>query len=206
MCPHRNPRRTRGEVTPELALRYLMEGNQRYVSKTSFIEERHVNLIDAHVPIAAVLGCSDARVGAELIFDQDAGELFVVRLAGNFVSDYGQASLEYAVQVLNVPLVLVLGHTNCGAVTAAVNIVETGETLPGRMFVLIDALEPSVLRARETNPDDLIDHAVHLNVMRQVERLRSISPLINDAIARGQTMVVGAVYHMDSGQVELLDH
>lgn len=206
MCPHRNPRRTQGVVTPELALRYLMDGNERYVTKTSYADEGHVNLVDAHVPIAAVLGCSDARVGAELIFDQDAGELFVVRLAGNFVSDYGQASLEYAVQVLNVPLVLVLGHTNCGAVTAAVNIVDTGETLPGRMFVLIDALEPSVLRAKEAEPDDLIDLAVHLNVKRQVERLRSISPLINDAIARGQTAVVGAVYHMESGRVELLDH
>lgn len=205
MSPFRNPRRTQVDVTPDEALRYLMDGNRRFVTQAVFPEEAHVNLAEEHVPIAAVLGCADARVGAEMIFDQDAGELFVVRLAGNFVSDYGLASIEYAVEILSVPLVVVLGHTNCGAVTAAVNVVENDISLPGRMFVLIDALEPSVLRARESNPDNLIDAAARTNISRQVERLRSISPLINSAIEQGQTRVVGALYHMDTGEVEIVD-
>ena len=203
--PYRNPRRTHANVTPEVALRYLMDGNRRYVTNTSFLDEVHVNLVNEHVPIAAILGCADARVGTELIFDQDAGEIFAIRVAGNFISNGGQASLEYAVHSLGVPLVMVLGHTNCGAVSAAVKVVQTGKLLPGRMWVLSDAIEPSVLRAREQGAANLVEETVRLNVIRQVERLRQVSPLICDAISRGQTAVVGAVYHLESGEVELLD-
>lgn len=206
--PYRNPRRNKGEVTPGDALTLLQEGNARYISEgvhAAYYEASHIALIEEHFPIAAILGCADARVGAELIFDQTPGDLFMVRLAGNFVSDYGLASLEYAVDVLGVPLLVVLGHTHCGAVTSAVHVVENNLKVPGRMFVLIDALEPSVLRAQMGTSHDLIDATARENVHRQVNRLRTISPLIADAIAHGKVAVVGAMYDMDTGAVEFID-
>ncbi|HYH11159.1 MAG TPA: carbonic anhydrase, partial [Thermomicrobiales bacterium] len=162
-------------------------------------------LVKEHAPIAAILGCGDARVGAELIFDRGPGDLFMVRVAGNFLSDYGLASLEFCVEFLKVPLLMVLGHTNCGAVTAAIEVVENKQDLPGRLFVLIDALEPSVLRAKMQQPDNLLDAATVENVRRQVRRLQTISPVINSAQDAGKVKVVGAIYDMDTGHVSLVD-
>lgn len=208
MSPYRNPNRNRGEVSPSQALQWLKEGNQRYVTAgihAGFNTVAHTALIEEHMPVAGVLACADARVGAELIFDQEPGDLFMVRLAGNFVSDYGLASLEYAVDVLGAPLLLVLGHTYCGAIASAINVVQNDLTVPGRMFVLMDALEPSVLRAQKSNPDDLADATARANVRRQVHRLRTISPVVSAAIAAGQAEVAGAMYNMATGEVEFLD-
>ena len=191
-----------------MALEELKDGNRRYIDSginAAYYTAGHISMVEEHAPIAAILACADARVGAELIFDQMPGDLFMVRLAGNFVSDYGLASMEFAVDVLGVPLLMVLGHTHCGAVSAAVNVVENNLTVPGRIFVLIDSLEPSVLRAREANPNDVIDGTTRENVRRQVHRLRTISPLISEAIAAGRTQVVGAIFDMASGEVIFLD-
>lgn len=208
MSPHRKAFRNKGEVTPAQALEELKDGNRRYIDSginAAYYTAGHISMVEEHAPIASILACADARVGAELIFDQMPGDLFMVRLAGNFVSDYGLASMEYAVDVLGVPLLMVLGHTHCGAVTAAVNVVEQGLDVPGRIFVLIDALEPSVLRAREQDPEHLIDAATIENVRRQVHRLRTISPVVSQAIAAGTTEVVGAIYDMATGKVIFLD-
>ena len=105
-----------------------------------------------HTPLAAILGCADARVAAELIFDRGPGDLFMVRVAGNFLSEYGLASMEYAVRFLEVPLLLVLGHTQCGALSTAVKIVEERSHLPGRLPYLIDAVEPAVHIAQREEP------------------------------------------------------
>src|SRR5680860_497955 len=137
-----------GNITPDQALERLLAGNARYVDETLpqlDYSASHTALVDEHSPVAAILGCGDARVGAELIFACGPGDLFMVRLAGNFLSDYGLASMEYCVQFLHVPLLMVLGHTHCGAVTAAIRVVQDEADLPGRLFVLIDAIEPSVL-------------------------------------------------------------
>src|SRR5699024_2943941 len=124
------------------------------------------------------------------IFDKAPGDLFMVRLAGNFLSDYCLASMEFCVEFLKVPLLMVLGHTNCGAVTSALRVVEEGVDLPGRLFVLIDAIEPSVLHAKMANPgadfDTLLRAATEENVRRQVRRLRTISPIINAAQEAGR--------------------
>ncbi len=165
----------------------------------------HTSLVEEHFPVASILACADARVGAELIFDQEPGDLFMVRVAGNFVSDYGLASMEYAVDVLGVPLLLVMGHTHCGAVSAAINVVQNNLTVPGRMFVLMDAIEPSVLRAEQSLPDDLADATAVENVRRQVKRLRTISPVVTEAIEAGHTDVVGAMYDMSTGRVHFMD-
>jgi carbonic anhydrase len=197
----------RRRPTPDEALKMLLEGNARYLDPNVAPEDYSATRIAAttHEPIAAILGCGDARVGAELIFDRGPGDLFMVRVAGNFLSDYGLASMEFAVAFLHVPLLMVLGHTHCGAVTGAVQVVQEKTDLPGRMFVLIDAIEPSVLYAEKTHPDDLIAAATEENVRRQVRRLRTISPVINEAIAAGQVKVVGAIYDMDTGEVHLID-
>ncbi len=129
----------------------------------------------------------------------------MVRLAGNFLSDYGLASLEYAVEFLDVPLLMVLGHTHCGAVTAAVKVVQERVDLPGRLFVLTDAIEPSVMIAQQRDPEDLLTAAIEENVRRQVHRLRTISPMINAAQAAGRVKAVGAIYDMDTGEVRLLE-
>jgi carbonic anhydrase len=194
--------------SPDEALAMLMAGNERFLSGQVTPENyspAHIAAARRHEPIAGVLGCGDARVGAELIFDRAPGDLFMVRVAGNFLSDYGLASLEFAVEFLKVPLLVVLGHTHCGAVTSAVQVVQNQVDLPGRMFVLIDALEPSVLHAQMNNADDLLNAAIEENVRRQVRRLRTISPVINAAQDAGRVKVVGAIYDLDSGRVDLLD-
>ena len=199
---------TSSRPSPDEALELLMAGNRRYVDAVGSTQDysaRNTALVTEQAPIAAILGCGDARVGAEVIFDRGPGDLFMVRVAGNFLSDYGLASLEFCVEFLDVPLLMVLGHTRCGAVTAAVDVVERNQQLPGRLFVLIDALEPSVLRARMENPADLIGAATEVNVRRQVQRLETISPVINAAREAGKVKVVGAIYDVDTGRVSLLD-
>jgi carbonic anhydrase len=194
--------------TPEEALVMMMEGNRRYLDDSLPLQDYSASgtaRSGDHAPIAAILGCGDARVGAELIFDRGPGDLFMVRLAGNFLSDYGLASMEYAVEFLNVPLLMVLGHTKCGAVTAAIQVVEEKADLPGRLFVLIDAIEPSVLHAKMTDPEDLLRAATEENVRRQVRRLRTVSPLIKAAQDKGKVKVVGGIYDVDTGEVNLLD-
>lgn len=198
----------RAPLTPDEALAELMAGNRRYLDPSHTPKDYSATgtaLAKEHHPIAAILGCGDARVGAELIFDRGPGDLFMVRLAGNFLSDYGLASMEFCVAFLDVPLLMVLGHTNCGAVTAAIQVVRDQTDVPGRLFSLIDAIEPSVLRAQMAHPDDLLRAATEENVRRQVRRLRTISPVINEALAVGLVKVVGAIYDMDTGRVELLD-
>ncbi len=197
----------RRPLTPDEALALLMEGNRRYLDETLSPQDYSASgaaKVEEHAPIAAILGCAGARIGAELIFDRGPGDLFMVRLAGNFLSDYGLASMEYCVEFLNVPLLMVLWHTHCGAVTSAIRVVQNKEDLPGRLFVLIDAIEPSVLHAQMSNPDDLLRAATEENVRRQVRRLRTISPLINAAQEAGRVKVVGAIYDMDTGRVNLL--
>lgn len=195
-------------VTPQEALALLVEGNRRYLDEAIpplDYSAARAAAIEEHSPLAAILGCGDARVAAELIFSCGPGDLFMVRVAGNFLSDYGLASMEYCVEFLRVPLLMVLGHTGCGAVTSAVQVVSDGTDLPGRLFVLMDALEPSVLRAQASHPDNVLNAAIEENVRRQVRRLRTISPVINAAQQEGRVQVVGAIYDMATGHVNILD-
>jgi carbonic anhydrase len=186
----------------------LIEGNEIYLDESvpqiDYSAARAAAIKD-HSPIAAILGCGDARVAAELIFSRDPGDLFMVRVAGNFLSDYGLASIEYCIEFLDTPLVVVLGHTQCGAVTSALQVISNNEVLPGRLFVLMDALEPSVLRALASHPDDPLNAAIEENVHRQVARLRTISPIINEALELGRVKVVGALYDMTTGKVHIID-
>jgi carbonic anhydrase len=155
-------------------------------------------------PIVAVLSCSDSRVAPELVFDQGPGDVFVVRLAGNFLNDDGFASLEYAVKFLGAPLVMVLGHTNCGAVAAAVKVVQEHAELPGHLPDLVKSIEPAVIAAHAKHPSDLVAAAIEENVRLNTKRLVDDAPILTDAFAAKKLNVVGGIYDLATGKVGLI--
>jgi carbonic anhydrase len=194
-------------IAPEDALKRLMEGNARYAANAPDEKDfsaGRAERVHAQYPIVAVLGCSDSRVSPELAFDQGPGEVFAVRIAGNFVETDGLASLEYAVKFLGVPLVMVLGHTNCGAVSAAVKVVMERAELPGHLPDLIKSIEPAVLAAHAKHPSDLVAVAIEENVRLNVERLKQDVPIMSEAVAAKKIGVVGGIYDLATGKIGLL--
>lgn len=153
---------------------------------------------DQH-PHAVVLSCSDSRVPPEIVFDQGLGDLFTVRVAGNIAGDAEIASIEYSVEHLHTPLVIVMGHQSCGAVAAAIQ----GGEAPGQIPKLVAAIQPSVDKAR-TLSGDLSANAVRLNVERVVGELRASHPVLAEHVAHGSLRIVGAVYSLETGKVAWL--
>ncbi len=188
---------------PRKALAALVEGNRRYQSL--HLAHPHQNgarraeLAAGQHPIAAVLSCADSRVPPEIVFDQGLGDLFVVRVAGNIVDDFVLGSLEYAVEHLHVPLVLVLGHYKCGAVQAAVE----GGAPHDHVASLLAALKPRVDAVRPEG-GDVAAHAVVANVRAVAAQLAASEPVLRHAVAGHKLRVVGAVYDLQTGKVEFL--
>jgi carbonic anhydrase len=155
-------------------------------------------------PLAAILACSDSRVPVELICDQGLGDLFVVRVAGNVAAADELGSLEYAVDHLNIPLLVVLGHSQCGAVSAVLDNAKASGNLAG----LLAPIKPAVTRAREENPgasaEVLLDAAIKDNVWQALEDILQKSPVIRAAVKGGKVKLVGAVYELDTGKVQWL--
>jgi carbonic anhydrase len=181
----------------------LKAGNERHVKgQYKHPDEtvaRRQELAKGQSPHAVVLTCADSRVPPEIVFDQGLGDLFVIRVAGNVAPDAEVASIEYAVEHLLTPLVVVMGHQSCGAVGAAI----AGEEAPGHLPALIDAIKPAVDEAR-TQKGDLSDNAVRVNVERVVEQLRTSEPILGPAVKAGHLQIVGAVYALDTGRVAWL--
>jgi carbonic anhydrase len=194
-------------ISPDEALERIMKGNERYAANTSqrrdFSAGRAARAT-AQYPVAAILSCSDSRVAPELAFDQGPGDLFVVRLAGNFVSDDGLASLEYAVKFLGAPLLMVLGHANCGAVAAAIKVVKDRAELPGHLPELIDSIKPAVIAAHGRHPSDLLAAAIEENVKLNVKRIQDDAPILSEALAAKKIAAVGGVYDLATGKVSLV--
>ncbi len=189
------------------ALKRLMDGNARYVANTPNVRDysaRRAAAVAGQAPFAAILSCADSRVIPEHAFDQGQGDLFVVRLAGNFVDDDGLASLEYAVRFLGTRLIMVLGHSNCGAVDAAIKVIKENAELPGHLPDLIKSIKPAVEIARKTEGGDLLDRAISENVKLNAERVRSADPILSDAVKGQGLKVVGGVYELATGKVGLL--
>ncbi|HLI96910.1 MAG TPA: carbonic anhydrase [Candidatus Baltobacteraceae bacterium] len=188
------------------ALKNLMAGNTRFSSDQP-IPRRFMNRVrqiaSGQSPFATVLGCADSRVPVETIFDHEPGDIFTVRLAGNFITDAILGSIEYAVAVLKSPLIMVLGHTSCGAVKAAVDFVKTGKPLPGHMQSLAAAIEPAA-KAVQHNPGDWLHNAVVENVRLNAQQLRSSTPILAEAVRTNTVDVVGAVYDLGSGKVTVV--
>jgi carbonic anhydrase len=190
------------------ALQRLLDGNKRYVS-TNYAHPdqtaaRRIAIANAQYPFACILGCSDSRVPAEIVFDQGLGDLFMVRVAGN-VASAGEVlgSIEFAVAELQVPLVLVLGHKRCGAVTAAVDAVVRGVTPPGHIDSLVRAIRPAVARV-EGALGDMLDNAVRANVELVVAQLVRSEPILAPAVREGRVRITGARYDLDTGQVDII--
>jgi len=193
-------------ITGEEALQRLIAGNARYRANQThgrdFAAGRAAR-VTTHRPVASVLSCSDARVGPEFIFDQGPGDLFVVRVAGNILQQEGLASLEYAAQFLGSPLIFVLGHSSCGAMDAAIKVVQDNAALPGHLPALIEQLKPAVLAAQSQQPARLLDAAILENVRRTVRGITEAQPMLSAMIADGRVKVAGGVYDIASGRVSL---
>jgi carbonic anhydrase len=190
-------------ITPEDALKKLMEGNRRYIEqKRTFPDQSRSRILEVakgQHPFAIVLGCSDSRVAPEILFDQGLGDLFDIRVAGNFIDNVVLGNMEYAAVVLGVPLLVILGHERCGAVKAALD----GQWVPGHISSLVAAIKPAVY-ATKGQPGDAWDNAVRANVKMSVNKLKALSPILAQAVKAGTLKVVGARYDMDSGEVEVI--
>jgi carbonic anhydrase len=198
-------------IGPDEALKRLMEGNERYVGGKSNVEDfsaKRAALSLGQNPFACILGCSDSRVAPELAFDTGRGDLFVVRIAGNFMSTDGLASMEYAVGVLGAPLIVVLGHTACGAVKAAISTVKDKAELPGHIPSLVQSITPAVetaIQEQKTQPDaSLIDLAIAANVRRTVQQLANAEGILKPMVTSGKLKVVGGTYDLPTGKINLL--
>jgi carbonic anhydrase len=191
-------------IAPAEALKRLMEGNARYAANTpnerDYSSGRAARAQVQH-PIAAILSCADSRVSPELIFDQGPGDLFVVRVAGNVVTRDLLASLEYGIRFLGAPLVMVLGHSDCGAIDAAIKVLKSKVKLPGHLPEFIATLKPAVIVAEKTRNGNLLDNAVAENVKRQTARLRRSPPILQTAYDAKKLDIVGAVYDLATGKV-----
>jgi carbonic anhydrase len=205
-APPKAPPKPENVVTPDAALDRLTKGNARYVEGVSrrhdFKHEREA-LSKGQNPFAAVLSCADSRIAPELCFDTARGDVFVCRVAGNLASDEIIASLEYAVQVLNTPLIMVLGHEACGAVDAAIKSIKDGTTLPGHLPSLVNAISPAV-KAAQGESGDLLANAIRHNVMLNVGKLKAAAPILKSFVDDKKIRVVGGIYDLKTGRVELV--
>lgn len=194
-------------MSPAQAWRRLVEGNERFVSG----DARHPNqgasrrseLVDTQNPFAVIFGCSDSRLAAEIIFDLGLGDAFVVRTAGHVLDDAVLGSLEYSVSVLNVPLIVVLGHDNCGAVTATKAAVETGEMPPRFIRVLVERITPSVLTSLREAKTEVNDMVIE-HVRQSVDRLLESSQVVSAAVKDSSTAVIGVAYQLDEGRAQMV--
>ncbi len=197
-------------LTPEAALERLMTGNERYVSGQSipldFNEER-LDLMRGQNPYACVLSCSDSRVSPEFCFDEQRGDLFVARVAGNYLTTDFIATLEYAAAVLHTPIIMVLGHENCGAVKAAIDATDNNKQFPGHIQSIATAITPAV-RAVPKKPDyvaaDRYKDIVRMNVILTVRELRKQPPILSRLVDSKKLKVVGGVYQLETGKVRLI--
>ena len=198
-------------ASPDIALARLLEGNQRFVeeacqrpqrsrplagnSKRSHLQETAF----AQYPFASILGCGDSRVPTEIIFDQGVGDLFVIRVAGNVASQTVIGSLEFATSVLGTQLIVVVGHSGCNAVAAAVK----GEPLPGRIGGFVEDIKPAVARVKGKT-GDLGENAVIANIQYQAQKLAKSSAILADLIQADKLKIVGGQYDLRTGKFTIV--
>jgi carbonic anhydrase len=201
-------------ITAREALERLRNGNRRFVASignhVTMPSIRRVDLQSQQQPFAIVLGCSDSRVPAEIVFDQGLGDLFVIRVAGNIVAPSQIGSVEFAASRFGTPLVVVLGHTQCGAILATIEeLQQTGGHQSRNLRSIVDRVRPSVEILLQTefkrDPAALVHHAVRANVSASVHHLRHGSALLEQLISRGELSVVGAEYSLETGVVEFFE-
>jgi carbonic anhydrase len=191
--------------TAQEALAELKAGNQRYATGTHLRHEygpERLQLALSQHPFAIVLGCADSRVAPELAFDQSRGHLFVIRLAGNFVDDNGLASAEFGAAVLGASLIVVLGHTECGAIKSTIDVITKNTELPGHLSKLVSYLKPPVEQALKQGGS--LEAAIRQNIVTNVEKLKAAGPVIAPLVEEKKVEVVGGLYDLRTGRVEFL--
>jgi carbonic anhydrase len=201
-------------LTAEQALGRLQEGNRRFVSGSGMRDlaadhRRRLELVDDQAPFAIVLGCSDSRVPAEIVFDQGLGDLFVIRVAGNIVAPSQIGSIEFAAERFGTRLVVVLGHSQCGAVLASLEELErpTVNGSPNLGFIVNSirpGLEPLVRAGGSVDYGDLVEEAVRVNIRASVQQLRHGSAVLEGLIQDSDLLIVGAEYSLETGVVDFL--
>lgn len=207
MKPH--TRETQEQTTPELALQYLRQGNERFVNNRN----RDRNLLqqviatsDQQFPIAVTLSCIDSRTACELIFDQGIGHIFSIRIAGGIINDDVLGSMEFACKIAGSKLIVVLGHTKCGAIQAACDNVETGN-----LSTLLNKIQPSVyyektvMENRNAENSEFVEKVSIIQVKRSVEKIIEESLILREMIENKEIGLIGAIYDVDTGRVEFLE-
>jgi len=203
--------------TAEQALEMLKQGNARFVENVQNPQSTLLAsnaLTHVHEPFAIILGCSDARVPAEIVFDQGLGDLFVIRVAGNVVAPSQIGSVEFAAEKFGTKLVVVLGHSHCGAVTACVEtLINPDQQFSPNLRSIVDRIRPSVYNLHEIytangqdiDAQELINRGIKANVRMSVTQLRHGSRILEDAVNNGSLIIVGAVYDLDTGKVTFIE-
>lgn len=193
-------------VPADQGLQRLIEGNKRFVSgNLTALQNRTADraaVAGGQSPFAVILSCSDSRVPPELVFDQTVGQLFVVRTAGQVIDEAARGSITYGVDVLKAPLLVVLGHSGCGAVEAAIAAVQ-GTPIPGYAYRFAEGIGPAVQQVVD-KPGDLLENAIRANIERGVEQLRTAEPDLAAAVGKGTLTVTGGFYDLASGEVSFL--
>ncbi len=197
---------TQANLTPQLAHEILVEGNDRFVKNVKAQRNLQQQVLDTskgQYPFAVILSCIDSRVPAELVFDQGIGDIFSARVAGNIVNEDVLGSMEYACKVAGSKIVVVLGHTGCGAVTAACNHVEMGN-----ITALLNKIQPAVKKIKpksNTYTEKEIEEVASLNVKLTIERIRKESPILNELEKNNEIEIVGAKYNLKTGKVTFFE-
>lgn len=198
------------QVDPDQALRDLLDGNARFARGQTRAPRRgpadFSGLAAAQYPEAVIVSCADSRVAPEILFDVGLGDIFVVRVAGNVVEGAGvvvKGSIEYAVAELNVPLIVILGHSGCGAVKAAKQHIDAKDSLPGAINGMVELIKPAVTQSKG-EPGDALENAIRKNVELGVARLKGLEPILAPRVKDGKLKVVGAVYDLRTGKVKLV--
>jgi len=199
---------TQAELNPDLALEILKEGNDRFVKNLKANRNllQQVNdTAQGQFPFATILSCIDSRTSAELIFDQGLGDVFSIRIAGNILNEDILGSMEFATKVVGTKIIIVLGHTKCGAIVGACNNVELGN-----LTALLHKVKPAIANEKETTENRtgsnvrFVDNVTTNNVIHTIERIRRESPIILDLENTGAIKIVGAIYNVDNGRVNFL--
>lgn len=189
---------------PRIGLKKLMGGNKRFIENKTIKPRQDMSTVkkleNGQQPFATIVGCSDSRVPNEMIFDQGLGDLFIIRTAGQVSAAASYGSMEFAVLKLKTKLIVVLGHTECGAVAAAV---DRPENVPGHIVTLINEIKPAVAKCAHL-PGNPVNNAVRQNVVDQVASLRDLDPILHKKYIDGEILIVGAVYDIHTGKVEFL--
>jgi len=199
---------TQATMTPEKSLQYLKEGNQRFQNNLKAnrnLLEQVNDTSEGQFPFATILSCIDSRVSAELVFDQGLGDIFSVRIAGNIVNEDILGSMEFACKLAGTELIVVLGHTSCGAVKGACDHAEMGNLtkLVQKITPAVNAvIEPKDESLRTSKNLDFVDNVSHMNVQLMIDRIHAESPILTEMEKNGEIKIIGAMYDVNTGEVK----